>query len=76
MMRRIIVLLALASIAGSALNSVAAEKPNVLFILADDLGWGDLGCYGNPDIDTPVIEARRLVIPGAPHGFTGVAALV
>lgn len=35
----------------------AAERPNVLFILADDLGWGDLGCYGNPDLDTPVIDS-------------------
>ncbi len=35
----------------------AAAKPNVLFILADDLGWGDLRCYGNPRIDTPVLDS-------------------
>lgn len=40
----------------SALPAVSAEKPNVLFILADDLGMGDLACYGNPIIDTPVID--------------------
>ena len=34
-----------------------APKPNILFILADDLGWGDLNCYGNPAIDTPVIDS-------------------
>jgi hypothetical protein len=33
------------------------EKPNILFILADDLGYGDLGCYGNQVIHTPVIDS-------------------
>src|SRR6478736_2347852 len=30
--------------------------PNVIFILADDLGWGDLSCYGRPDYQTPNID--------------------
>jgi len=34
----------------------AAARPNFLFILADDLGWGDLGCYGNGQIRTPNID--------------------
>ncbi len=33
-----------------------ASKPNILFIIADDLGWGDLRCYGNPVIDTPTLD--------------------
>jgi len=33
-----------------------ALKPNILFILADDLGWGDLRCYGNSVIDTPTLD--------------------
>lgn len=32
------------------------KKPNVIFILADDLGYGDLQCYGNPYLDTPVLN--------------------
>lgn len=45
---------------GLAVSSVvcAAESrpPNVVFILADDLGWGDLSCYGNAFIKTPGID--------------------
>jgi arylsulfatase A-like enzyme len=39
-------------------SSLAAptERPNVLFILADDLGWGDLSCYGRPDYRTPNLD--------------------
>ena len=31
-------------------------RPNVIFILADDLGWGDLSCYGRPDYHTPNLD--------------------
>lgn len=35
---------------------VSEEKLNVVFILADDLGWGELGCYGQTKIPTPHID--------------------
>lgn len=38
-------------------NAINAKEPlNVLFILADDLGWRDLGCYGQEKIPTPNID--------------------
>jgi arylsulfatase len=40
----------------SALTALSADRPNVLLILADDLGFSDLGCYGG-EIDTPNLDA-------------------
>src|SRR5262245_58644773 len=40
----------------------AAERPNVVLILADDLGWADLGCYGNRYHETPRLD--RLAAQG------------
>jgi len=34
----------------------AADKPNIIYILADDLGYGDLGCYGQREIRTPNLD--------------------
>ncbi len=39
--------------AGSAPKN---RRPNFVFIFADDLGWGDLGCYGNRQIKTPFLD--------------------
>ena len=37
-------------------QSCAAEKPNVIFILCDDLGWRDVGCFGSTFHETPNID--------------------
>ena len=60
MKRQLIVFVLL--LLASALSSRAAEKMNVVFILADDLGWGELGCYGQQKIPTPNVD--RLAAQG------------
>jgi arylsulfatase A-like enzyme len=44
------------ALAASGLAQPAPKRPNVLFILADDLGYGDLSGYGRPDYQTPVLD--------------------
>ena len=41
----------------AARESFAARRPNLILILADDLGYGDIGCYGSPDVPTPHIDS-------------------
>ena len=57
-MKRRIALVLLCSLSGAAL----AARPNVLHILADDMGWNALSCYGNKDVATPNLD--RLAAQG------------
>jgi arylsulfatase A-like enzyme len=52
----VLFLLALA-LPAAGQNTAPAARPNVLFILTDDLGWGDLSCYGGTALRTPRIDA-------------------
>ena len=52
-MKRIIAALSTAAVASSATSAV---QPNIVFVVADDLGWGDVGFTGVSDVRTPHID--------------------
>ena len=41
----------------AAMWAAHADRPNVIYIMCDDMGYGDLGCYGQPYISTPNIDS-------------------
>ncbi|MEM9828980.1 MAG: sulfatase-like hydrolase/transferase, partial [Planctomycetota bacterium] len=56
MMTNLLQLLRIVSLLFIASAAQAANPPNVVLILCDDLGYGDLGCYGHPTIETPRLD--------------------
>ena len=40
----------------SCTDNSESAPPNIIFIMADDMGYGDLGCYGQTTIQTPNID--------------------
>jgi arylsulfatase A-like enzyme len=67
----LLVLLSLGAPASGAAAAAAPRAPNLVFILADDLGYGDVGCYGQTRVRTPNID--RLAAEGTrfTHFYSG-----
>ena len=51
-------LVPLMAFASSLIPTTAAgqERPNIVLVFIDDMGWRDVGCYGNDVVDTPRID--------------------
>jgi arylsulfatase A-like enzyme len=60
--RLLVGVVVVSAVCGASRVGEAAEKPSILFILADDLGYGDVGCYGQARLRTPNID--RLAAEG------------
>lgn len=52
-----LLLLAVPSALSQTVPAGASRPPNIIILFADDLGYGDLGCYGSPSIRTPRLDA-------------------
>ena len=55
-MKRIEIYIGLSVFALSAKSQVKESQPNIIYIIMDDLGYGDIGCYGSGKIETPNID--------------------
>ncbi|MEZ5302774.1 MAG: sulfatase-like hydrolase/transferase [Verrucomicrobiales bacterium] len=68
-MKRLIYIAAFSLASFGLLRAADAPRPNIVFIFADDWGWGDLSCHGHPWLKTPNID--RLAREGTDfHRFT------
>ncbi len=65
--------LLIASLALLVITSRAAEKPNIIFILSDDLAQGDVGCYGQKLIQTPRLDAMAREGTRFTQGYCGTS---
>ena len=56
-----------------AFSAVAADQPNIIFILSDDLAQGDLGCYGQKLIQTPNLDRMAAEGTKFPQLYSGTS---
>ena len=70
---RLLATLATAATATVVLCSAEPRRPNILFIVADDLGYGEPGCYGGTDIPTPHLDALAAGGVRFTHGYVTAA---
>ncbi|HIE72296.1 MAG TPA: arylsulfatase, partial [Planctomycetes bacterium] len=61
-MTRVLFLCAALAWAGATSGLAVAQQPNFILVFVDDLGWNDVGCYGNDFVETPRID--RLAAEG------------
>ena len=47
----------------------AAERPNIILVMADDQGWGDTGYNGHPFVKTPAMDAMDRGLGDAPGSY-------
>ena len=69
-----VTLVLLSGVTAVTAESTRTDKPNIVIILADDLGYGDLACYGHPKFKTPhldqmAVEGARLTQFNCPAPF-------
>jgi uncharacterized sulfatase len=55
-LRGFLIVLATAATFAAGKDAVPSKRPNFVFILIDDMGWGDLSCFGNQSIKTPNLD--------------------
>ena len=70
---RLLATLATAATAAVVVCSAEPRRPNILFIVADDLGYGEPGCYGGTDIPTPHLDALAAGGVRFTHGYVTAA---
>ena len=53
----IVIILKISLFANCENEGNSVQKPNIIIFIADDLGYGDLGCFGNTTLKTPNIDS-------------------